>query len=120
MLCLAENLQQYASYLDSRRKATKRIQSRMDVRDDTNEITIVAATNVHPDLAAQYILHQNIEKSKHFEAVFVNDHALCLMPTNSTQSAISVLLQRSPSYLGGGKEHHSLSLLVSRSRKLPE
>ena len=48
----------------------------MEVRDDTDEITIVAAKNVHPGPTARYYtLHQNIEKSEHFEAVFVNDHA---------------------------------------------
>ena len=75
VLHLADNLQQYASYLDSQREATKVNESRMEVSDDTDEITILAAKNTHPGLAAwHYDLHQSIEKSKHFEAVFVNNH----------------------------------------------
>lgn len=46
----------------------------MEVSDDTDKIKIDAANNCNP---AQYLsLHQNIEKSEYFEAVFVSNHAL--------------------------------------------
>lgn len=76
VLHLATNLQQYASYLDSQKDATRENQLRMEVRSDVDEITILAAKSIHPGPVARYrTLHQALQKSKPFEAVFVNDHA---------------------------------------------
>ena len=73
---LAGNLWQYAAYLDRQKAATKENQSRLDVRSDVDDITVLAGKNLQPGPSARYhTLHQALEKSKDFEAVFVNDHA---------------------------------------------
>jgi hypothetical protein len=48
----------------------------MGVRNDVDEITILASKNILPGSAARYhTLHHALQKSKPFEAVFGNDHA---------------------------------------------
>ena len=73
---LPDNLRQYAVYFDRLKASTKENQSRLDVRSDVDDITVLAGKNLLPGPSAQYrTLHQALEKSKDFEAVFVNDHA---------------------------------------------
>ena len=58
------------------RRTNQGEQSIMKVRDNSNEITIVAAKNMRAGPLVQcYTLLHTTEKSKHFEAAFVKDHA---------------------------------------------
>ena len=76
ILCFASNLQQYASYLDSQKAATKSNQSRVEVRGEVDEMAIVPAKTVLCESAARYCtLHQALQKSGPFEPLFVNDYA---------------------------------------------
>lgn len=67
VLCLAANLWQYTSYLDLQNDRAKGNHSRMEVRDDTDKISIVAAKTVLPGPATEHhTLHQAIEKNGYF------------------------------------------------------
>ena len=70
VLRFANDLQQYASYLDSQRVATKGNQSRLEASGEVDEITVILAKTVHLGPAARYLtLYLALQKSKPFESL---------------------------------------------------
>ena len=104
---LADNLRQYVAYLDRQKATTKENQSRLDVRSDVDDITVLAGKNLQPGPSARYhTLHQALEKSKDFEAVFVNDHAPPLAKRRYDYIKGLVVLFKCIKYTYTGSKNH--------------